>query len=89
MKLIALCVFTISVFSVQAQEECDPNLNACGDADPISTIDCDGTSCTDWPEGSEDPKSITAEICREKCQENSEGEDARKCKFYRWEQVWF
>merc|ERR1711892_1655014 len=67
----ALILLTCGVFCIRAQDTCDPNLNACRDDRPILTIDCDGAKCEGLPAGSEDPMTITPEVCREKCEENA------------------
>merc|ERR1711892_544855 len=86
MKLSGLIFLTCGVFCIRAQDPCDPNLNACRNDDPITTINCDGTECVGWPAESEDPMTITAEVCREKCEENAASKEDGKCEFYRWEQ---
>jgi len=77
--------------------KCDEHCEACGDVADIGRISCDGTACTIQSNltGQEDTdlqylldnnpienKILTPDICRDKCQEQSDHEGDINCEFF-------
>merc|ERR1711953_283064 len=81
---------------------CDEHCNACdGDAD-IAVITCTGKTCEvtskipdgqgghidmDYLKNDNTIEDLTPEICRAKCQEQSEHGDGIDCEFFHWQEA--
>jgi len=82
----------LTLLKLASTQECDADCNACADVADIGKITCDKGTCTIEANGdldldylvTEDLRTITADVCREKCQEQSNNHDAKSCKFFRW-----